>query len=83
MKLTMEEKSITAIYAAPTLQETLERMAETPIQEMEPEIQADFLSAMKKLKAMDEQAYRALDMRDVLLTDADELREVEENAGTD
>lgn len=83
MKLTMEEKSIAAIYAAPTLQETLERMAETPIQEMEPEIQADFLSAMKKLKAMDEQAYRALDMRDVLLTDADELREVEENAGTD
>lgn len=65
--MTINEKSIVAIYAAPTLKETLERMEDAPVAVMEPEIQADFLSALRKLKGMDEQTYQELELNDTLL----------------
>lgn len=66
--LTMNEASIVALYAAPTRSETVERIADAPAEEMEKSIQPDFFSALRKIMAMDEAAYQALDLRDVLVT---------------
>lgn len=82
MKLTMSEASITALYAAPTLAETIQRMTDSPAEDMELSVQKDFFSALRKLKKMEEHEYLALDLQDVLVTDEDELMEVEENANS-
>lgn len=81
MKLNMNELSIIAIYAAPTLRETLERMEQAPVEKMEQSIQPDFLSALSTLKGMDETAYAGLDLQNVLVTDDEDEKEAEENAG--
>lgn len=81
MELNVNELSIIAIYAAPTLRETLVRMEQAPVEKMEQSIQPDFLSALSKLKGLDEAAYARLDLQNVLLTDDEEEKEAEENAG--
>lgn len=70
--LTLNEASIVSLYAAPTRSETVERMADAPVEEMEQSIHADFFSALRKIMAMDEAAYQGLDLRDVLVTDEED-----------
>lgn len=81
MELTINERSLIALYSAPTLAETIQRMERAPVDQMEAGIQPDFLAALATLKRMDEAEYETLDVQDVLVTDEMEEQEVLENAG--
>lgn len=70
--LTIEELSIISLYRAGTRKETLHNMFRAPVQEMDDDIRPMYLSARKKLNAMREAEYQALDFRDTLLMDEDE-----------
>lgn len=76
--LTMNERTIIALFAAPTRAVTVERMGAAPIEEAEGTIRAEFFSALKKLMAMSEEEYLALDLRDVLVADEEDTGDGDE-----
>ena len=70
--LTLDERSLVALYRGTTRAETLANLNAVPVNRIDPALQERFRSARRKVHNMTDEAFAVLDFWDVLVAEEEE-----------